>query len=526
MKIISHKSARLVVVVIVLAAAVVVALSLQERKSVTGYKSQLLARGEKLSVAELRPPPVPEASNGAAALLALTNQLNQAVLASFLATNPPPAMHLVAPGKAMTGWKRAEIRSGAATNSWEELQGLLEQSGPALAQLQTLVGNPTLRFEIDYEQGPALILPHLVPLKEASELLSAAALANLHRGDIPSAVGNLRSLLALIKATHDEPLVISQLVRVSMAYQAFNVSWELLQAPGLTEDQLAALQQGWTQMDFLLAGDEALLMERAMIETALKKLRQSRRPLGELVRMSAATNIAATNTGGAWLLQVRDFSKTAWQDTKQLTREAIWRYSWSYSDELRALKGGRVLLDTIRQARTKGAFKDALSSQSEKLEQLDFGKLARDTTSPSGSDLATADIRWFFSRSVRSLEDLPKRLMTVEAARQTIITVLALKRYQLRHGNFPGDLSALVPEFLPAVPRDPVDGKPMRYQLVGKSFLLYSIGEDGVDNGGDPATGSEAGPFSWSNGHDYVWPGPATDKEILADEQKLTFKGN
>ncbi|MFO1476775.1 MAG: hypothetical protein U1F98_09000 [Verrucomicrobiota bacterium] len=525
MKIISHKSARLVVVVMVVAAAIVVALSLQERKSVTGYKNQLLARGEKLSILELIPPAVADSSNAAPALLALTNELHQVVAASFLATNPPPAMHFVAPGKAMVGWKRPEIRAGGVTNSWEELNALLASATNALAQLQSLVTNPVLSFTIDFAQGPSLLLPHLVPVKQSADLLSAATLASLHRGDVPGAVLNLRALLALIHSTQDEPLVISQLLRVAMTYQAFNLTWELLQSNGLTEDQLAALQRDWAGEDFLAAGENALLMERAMIENTLKKLRQSRRPLVTLSH-AAETNTAPAPTNAAWIAHVTELSKSAWQDTKELTREAMWRYSWSYSDELKALKGGRALIDALNQAQAKGFFKDALRTQNAKLEQLDFGKLTRDTASPSGSELANADIRWFFSRSVQSLEDFPKRLMTEEAARLTVVTVLALQRYHLRHGSYPGDLNALVPDLLPAVPRDPVDGKPLRYQLVGKSFLLYSVGEDGVDNGGDPATGSEAGPFSWSSGHDYVWPSPATEKEIVADEQKLTFKGN
>ena len=183
-----------------------------------------------------------------------------------------------------------------------------------------------------------------------------------------------------------------------------------------------------------------------------------------------------------------------------------------------------MLLDTIRQAQTSSYFKDALREQENKLDALGFGALPRDTGSPVGSDLAATDIRWFFSKSIRSLEDYPRRIMTVEAARQMVITAIALKRYQLKQGNYPPDLSALVPEWLPAVPRDPVDGKPMRYQSAGKIFLLYSVGNDGVDNGGDPAPESAAGQFSWSGGRDYVWPQPATEREILADEQKLTIK--
>jgi hypothetical protein len=41
-----------------------------------------------------------------------------------------------------------------------------------------------------------------------------------------------------------------------------------------------------------------------------------------------------------------------------------------------------------------------------------------------------------------------------------------------------------VPTFLPAVPTDPFDGKPLRYKKLAKGYVVYSIGEDEVDNGG------------------------------------------
>ena len=45
-------------------------------------------------------------------------------------------------------------------------------------------------------------------------------------------------------------------------------------------------------------------------------------------------------------------------------------------------------------------------------------------------------------------------------------------------------LSDLVPTFLEEVPTDPFDGIPLRYKQLIKGYLLYSIGEDGVDDGG------------------------------------------
>ena len=38
------------------------------------------------------------------------------------------------------------------------------------------------------------------------------------------------------------------------------------------------------------------------------------------------------------------------------------------------------------------------------------------------------------------------------------IAAIALKRFQLKHGSHPAQLSELVPEFLTSVPLDPVDG--------------------------------------------------------------------
>jgi hypothetical protein len=61
----------------------------------------------------------------------------------------------------------------------------------------------------------------------------------------------------------------------------------------------------------------------------------------------------------------------------------------------------------------------------------------------------------------------------------------ALERYRRTHGRYPGKLEDLVPAFLPSVPLDPGDGKPMRYQpLPEGGYLLYSIGADGRDEGG------------------------------------------
>lgn len=63
-------------------------------------------------------------------------------------------------------------------------------------------------------------------------------------------------------------------------------------------------------------------------------------------------------------------------------------------------------------------------------------------------------------------------------------TALALARHRLRHGRFPDPLPALVPTYLPELPRDRMDGQPLRYRKEADDrFTLWSIGADHRDDG-------------------------------------------
>ena len=65
-------------------------------------------------------------------------------------------------------------------------------------------------------------------------------------------------------------------------------------------------------------------------------------------------------------------------------------------------------------------------------------------------------------------------------------TVVALERHRLAHGEYPKELAQLVPAFLPAVPQDLFDEQPLKYAREGDSYILYSVGENMVDDGGVP----------------------------------------
>ncbi len=74
---------------------------------------------------------------------------------------------------------------------------------------------------------------------------------------------------------------------------------------------------------------------------------------------------------------------------------------------------------------------------------------------------------------------------------QTTTAMLAIRRYQLAHGQSPQNWQALVPGFLAAVPTDLYTGEPLQYQQRGDKLYVFSRGPDGKGTGGPRST--EAG---------------------------------
>jgi len=474
-------------------------------REVERYKKQLLAAGEKLTIPELVWAASPTEWNGIGLFQEATAYLW--LVGDLLDTNPPLAMHMAAPGRALIGWQRPDIRDHA-TNTWKEVQQALQREVSALQLLEQLVDKPGLDFHLDYTQGFFLLLPHLAPLKRAANALSIAAMCALRRADANAATKEIRAMLALAKGMEHEPLVISQLVRMGIVHMTMATQWELLQSTNLNQEPLAEIQMTWMEQQFLQPAEEALAMERAMAEHMLAQMRQS----SAQFRRCADGWASGPSRGNP---SVNALEKIAGV-TALKALEMQWRSAWSYPHELKTLRGDQGLLEAIRLARNQGYFGNALRQQEASMAQLGIG-IVKDK-SDDGFAYRQPELKNLFSSSVITHQILIHRVLVAEVACSLAVTALALKRYELRNGHYPSALAQLVPDFVPAVPRDPVDGQPLRYRINSDgTFLLYSIGEDGVDDGGDPSPASDtkSKSFSWRKGRDLVWPRPATPAQQL-----------
>jgi hypothetical protein len=101
-------------------------------------------------------------------------------------------------------------------------------------------------------------------------------------------------------------------------------------------------------------------------------------------------------------------------------------------------------------------------------------------------------------------EKFARAQTTVDLAR----VACALERYRLANGQFPETLEGLTPKFIDKLPRDVIDGQPLKYQRTDDGqFVLYSVGWNQADEGGRIAL-TKAGNFDANKG-DWVWRYPA-----------------
>lgn len=98
-----------------------------------------------------------------------------------------------------------------------------------------------------------------------------------------------------------------------------------------------------------------------------------------------------------------------------------------------------------------------------------------DAESLGGMEMLASDV----PRKMLGMHD--EHLMLVHGVR----LMLALRICRDVRGAYPESLRALVPEFMAALPTDPFtpDGR-FRYRRNGDSYVLYTVGYDGVDDGG------------------------------------------
>jgi hypothetical protein len=457
------------------------------------YRKKLIAAGEKLTVEELAPKRNPQATN-TALFLRLASTLPP--FGNFA----PGAMHSIKPGVARVAWRQDRLMDGfngtpQSVDVWPPLTEAARKNEHTFEELQSLLDAGGIELMEDYSQPSGLNgFTYLPTVKILAIAFNARAMLALHQGRVQEVFVYLKSCGIVSQLTAKDPLMIDQLLSYACMSIAAAGCWEALQAGGWTDDQLAQLQLQWDQSDILADAESSLAMERARAPMMYQLARASRQGMEDVGGYASGVRANAE----IW----HDFLLNADKGVRELLasypRYWGWKWIWSYHDEQRYLEFMQTMIDTMRDAQKPPAIRIAANrlEEPEATANLDVVESMKD------------GVRRFVQRALRA-----------KTEEGIVRTAIALERYRLARHVYPKALRDLVPDLLHKVPIDCMDGHDLRYRLnPDGTYLLYSVGEDGVDNGGDPRPKEDYRLPTFFNGRDWVWPRPATDEEVQAYE--------
>lgn len=437
-----------------------------ETSKLAAYKSELRAKGEKLTWAELGYPRPVEPGNAVNLLLAGISRLGPSSFQPWQFD----LMQFATAGQARTAWQsQLPPRTIFGTNqlTWSELAVEFEVVVGPLEQIRTALTNPPARFVFDPKDSFVGPKPPFVQLRTAAQWLTADLVLALQADQKARARADVVALAQLAQLHREDPTLVSLMIRTAITGLGLTATWEALQADGWSEADLAAMQRTWEEVDLLAALERTLVGERAFGEMGFTMAR-NRDP---------------------------DFRHTMGY-LLDPTTNPYWRMHID-SDELFMLRHYQRSLEAIRRLRGNGVWSDA---------RRDFDATAAELTAALGHPIK----RYRYVLSGLMIPNTTRASTTLvrnETQRRLTLVALALERYRVRHGKYPADLAALIPEFLTAAPLDLMSGRPFGYRLnADGTFTLYSVGEDGLDNGGNPQPTSVTNRFDLWSGRDAVWP--------------------
>jgi hypothetical protein len=335
---------------------------------------------------------------------------------------------------------------------------------------------PQARFWINFDAGFGMLMPHLARVKSAVQYLSLHANAALEAGDRQTALEDLRLVFRLAESMRGEATLISQLVRMAALQLALEPLWEGLASHRWTDADLKVIEDELGKMDFFADYHFAVRGERACNLWGVDYMRR--------FGIQGLNEVVAPNESAG---------RDAWE--KCLGR-ALFRLipaGWFDQNKLTLCRlHEQYLLSLVSQADRRLAPPAGFQNANSVLAQLGWRPF-------------NMFARILLPALTRAAERSARAQTSADLAR----VACALERWRLANGQFPETLEGLAPQFIEKLPRDVINGQPLKYRRTDNGqFVLYSVGLDETDDGGKIGLTKKGNPDPKQG--DWVWRFPAS----------------
>jgi tRNA A-37 threonylcarbamoyl transferase component Bud32 len=312
------------------------------------------------------------------------------------------------------------------------LRSELGKVSSARSEARKLLAFPEGRLRIAWERTfVTTLLPEQQELRDVARLLLCDGLLRASERDTTGAMQSVRCILHCARIIGDEPMMISQLVRVSVVRLALSGTQRILSEGEADESEVARIQgllADESEHRYLVIGARGERGGMHWLLSALAGGDLSPQKLAEYCLPEARAQFASLKT----VPQMRAM------DARTLREMSRW-----------VEIAGRPLAE---QQRLAAEWDDAQAS-------------SHNVLLPRASAITASHIQF-------------------QAELRSALAALAAERHRLAHGDWPRNLGDLVPQYLKQVPEDPYTGQPLRFRRLTDGAVIYSVGSDRVDNEG------------------------------------------
>jgi hypothetical protein len=310
-----------------------------------------------------------------------------------------------------------------------------------------------------------VLLPAVQKCREAATLLSARAMLRVAEGDQEGAWKDLLACHRLGRLVGSGATLIEGLVGIAIDAIACRADLAFLDRARPDVKRLASCQADLQKLPPVpdIAG-KVDLAERFMFLDSVMLLDRHGIKYLETVAGSGEGNKIAGYVGD-WLIYGIDWDPALRTGNQWYDRLADALRDKDRPDREDKLKDFQTELKETRAA----IFNEG------KLRQLVLGS-SKDKGKLVGDILVT-----LLMPAVVKVQSAADRCRQVQ---DNTIIAFALARYERDHGHYPKELDALAPKYLAEVPKDIFSGGALIYRPNEKGYLLYSIGANGIDEGG------------------------------------------
>ncbi|MCL2701258.1 MAG: hypothetical protein FWE88_06145 [Phycisphaerae bacterium] len=348
-----------------------------------------------------------------------------------------------------------------------ELSDTLDAAAKALQRPQWFVPYAVA----DRPDLPTMLMPNFSQYRSLARYFIARGFASAGEGNGLDAWRDIQSASRLGALVGKDPSVIGMLVSGAVTSQTDGATQRLAM---LTADK-AVLQAMLEDVSNRPAVDMGRAMEGERLSW--------NDMLAGVMRKPGENNWFYTELGWSRALKSEPGMDRILEAARQADSEAVLRaYNRSFEERNAIMR----IADRQAMIAASDAFEKRQAEAKEKLRE----------NPPEMNASAQEKTQWVADMAATTITLEAKRMREFtdrfEQSRRITTVAVALELYKLDKGQYPEQLDALSPAYLPAVPTDLFSGKAMMYKAHDKTYDLYSVGPNGKDDGSDLRFVSEA----------------------------------